>query len=116
MENAVIAVGDENDLSLQTGLAVHELAYKSHKIYENADNDTKRLLYSKLFTNLVQDGLEIKPEYTKAALTLLEWVPKLNKDYELVKSDVLQGQDDVLITSQPSWLTVRVRNLCGETP
>lgn len=104
LEAALVAVGDDNDLSLQIGVAVHELAYKSHEIYENADVDAKRLLLSQLFTNLLQDGLEIRTEYTKAASMLKEWVPKLNSDYELVKSEYSHGKEAVLVSSQPNWL------------
>ncbi len=104
LENALVAVGNENDLSLQIGVAVHELAYKSHEIYQNASVDAKRLLFSQLFTNLLQDGLEIRKEYTKAAAMLMEWVPKLNKDYELAKSQVIKGKEAVSVASQPNWL------------
>jgi hypothetical protein len=104
LESALVTVGDENDLSLQIGIAVHELAYKSHEIYENADIDAKRLLFTQLFTNLLQNGLEIKKEYTKAASMLIEWVPKLNQDYELAKTQTIKGKDAVLATSQPNWL------------
>ncbi len=104
LENTLVAIGNENDLSLQIGVAVHELAYKSREIYENAGVDAKRLLFSQLFTNLLQDGLEIKKEYTKAAAMLMEWVPKLNSDYELVKSQITKGKDAVSVASQPNWL------------
>src|SRR6185436_9119549 len=73
LEGALVSLGDKNDLSLQIGIAVHELAYKSREIYESADVDAKRLLFSKLFTNLLQNGLEIRKEYTKAAAMLMEW-------------------------------------------
>ena len=104
LESALVSVGDENDLSLQIGIAVHELAYKSHEIYENASVDAKRLLFSKLFTNLLQDGLEIRKEYTKAAAMLKEWVPKLNQDYELAKTLSGQGEVGAFATHSQSWL------------
>lgn len=104
LEASLVTVGNDNDLSLQIGIAVHELAYKSREIYESADVDAKRLLFSQLFTNLLQDELEIKKEYTKAAAMLMDWVPKLNQDYELVKTQSTKGKDAVLVASQTSWL------------
>ena len=102
LENALVTAGDKNDESLQIGIAVHELAYRVHEIYENADVDAKRLLFSKLFTNLIQNGLEIRKEYTKAAGMLVEWVPKLNKDYELSKTQSIKGQNVDFATFSPS--------------
>jgi hypothetical protein len=52
----------------------------------------------------VQNRLEIKPVYTKAAEFLGNWVPKLNYDYELAKSQSLKGKDAVLAASSPNWL------------
>lgn len=104
LEASLVTAGDNNDLSLQIGIAVHELAYKSHEIYQNADVDAKRLLFSKLFTNLLQNGLEIRKEYTKAAAILVEWMPKLNNDYELSNSRTNKAKDAVLATSSTSWL------------
>ena len=104
LEKALVNVGDDNDLSLKIGVAVHELAYKSHEIYQNAGNDAKRLLFSKLFTNLIQEGLQIKPEYTKAASMLKEWVPKLNKDYELAKTQSTHEREPAFAGDSNDWL------------
>lgn len=106
LEKNLAAVGDENDISLQIGVAVHELAYKSHEIYQNASVDAKRVLFSKLFTNLVQQGLEIKPEYTKAAAMLKEWVPKLNSDYEHTKASPTLA----FASTSENWLPGRDSN------
>ena len=50
---------------------------------------------------MLQDGLEIRKEYTKAAAMLMEWVPKLNKDYELAKTQSIKGKEAVSVASQP---------------
>src|SRR3989344_701851 len=104
LETALARLGDKNDELLQLGLAVHELAYKSKKIYEQALVDEQRLLLSQLFTNLLQNRYEIKPVYSKAAIFLSTWVPKLNEDYELAKSQAVKGKGVVFATSSPHWL------------
>ncbi len=110
LEKALVAVGDDNDLSLKIGIAVHELAYKAGEIYQNANVDAKRLLLTKLFTNLLQDGLEIKKEYTKAASMLVEWVPKLNRDYELAKHQSPKAYMPALASKSTNWLGDRDSN------
>ena len=52
----------------------------------------------------LQNGLEIKKNYTSTAQFLLEWIPKLNKDYELAKSKATKGKEVVFATSYPNWL------------
>jgi len=98
LEAALVRLGNKNDEDLQLGLAVHELAYKSKEIYEQATVDEQRLLMSQLFTNLIQKERKIELDLTLAALFLEKWVPKLNEDYELRKSLALQGQSVVLAT------------------
>ena len=101
LESALVRCGDKNDEYLQLGVAVHELAYKAREIYEKANNDEKRLLFSQVFTNLQQNRLEIRRFYTDAAQLLVEWVPKLNKDYELLKTQVDKGKEMAFATSSP---------------
>lgn len=104
LEATLERLGDKNDELLQLGLAVHELAHKSKEIYETAVVDDQRLLLSQLFTNLLQNRYELKPEYTKAAEFLKTWVPKLNFDYELRKSLVKQGQSVPALAQSSNWL------------
>ena len=107
LESALVKVSDKSDEYQQLGIAVHELAYKGKEIYEKATVDEKRLLMSQLFTNLVQNRREIKPEYTLAAEFLAEWMPKLNEDYELKKHLLIglnKGKADVLASASPAWL------------
>lgn len=91
MENSLVSATDKTDLSQAIGVAVHELAYFSKKIYEINDVDVKRLLLSQLFTNLVQNEREIKKNYTSAVQFMLEWIPRLNKDYEPQKTRQING-------------------------
>ena len=104
LEDTLVAVSDKSDEYQSVGIAVHELAFRSKQIYEIADTDEKRLLLSQLFTNLLQNGLEIKKSYTSAAQFLLEWMPKLNEDYELAKMQAIKGKEVVFATSSPNWL------------
>ncbi len=75
-----------------------------HEIYKKATVDEKRLLLSQLFTNLVQNRYEIKPNYTSAAEYLANWVPKLNRDYELQKSITTKRKTGDFTPASPSWL------------
>ncbi len=104
LESALIQQGDKSDEYQKLGIAVHELAYRSKEIYEKANTDERQLLMSQLFTNLVQNRLEIKPNYSEAAQILVEWVPRLNQDYELRKSQQIKGKADVLTSASPVWL------------
>lgn len=104
LESALVRVGDDSDIYKAVGIAVHELAFYCKKIYETADVDPKRLLFSQLFTNLVQDRLEIKKNYTEAAQFLLEWIPKLNKDYELQNTHINKRKTGTFAPVSPIWL------------
>ena len=110
LEGSLVHLGDKNDDYLQLGVAVHELAYKAREIYEKANIDEKRLLFSQLFTNLLQNGLEIRKEYTEATELLIEWVPKLNKDYELQKSQATKEKEMAFATSSPELRRERDSN------
>lgn len=73
-------------------IAIHRLAFYAGEIYQKATVEDKQLLLSQIFTNLLQNGYEIKPKYTLAAEYLTIWMPKLNQDYELDKMLSMQGQ------------------------
>ncbi len=104
LEASLVRLGDKNDEDLLLGLAVHELAYKSKEIYEEALMDEKRLLMTQLFTNLIQKERKIEPDLTLAAAFLEKWVPKLNQDYEQRKSLASQGDSSVLVLNTPIQL------------
>lgn len=103
-ESALIQQGDKSDTLHQLSIAVHELAYRSKEIYEKANIDEKRMLMSQLFTNLVQNRLEIKPKYTEAAEILVNWVPRLNQSYELQNSQLIKGKTPAFADVHPYWL------------
>lgn len=52
--------------------------------------EQKRLLFSQIITNFVQNRSELKPNWNLSGKYLFEWMPRLNKDYELKKT--LQGK------------------------
>ena len=88
-------------------MGAQELAYFCQQIYEAAENDDKRLLFSQLFTNLVQNRREIRKNYTEAADFLLKWIPKLNEGYELSKSlynGFDKGKTPAFADVHPNWL------------
>ncbi len=66
------------------GYALHELAARATAIYQsvNASVEDKRLLLSKIFSNLSLNDQEIRPKYTLAFEFLSEWIPKLNETFE----------------------------------
>lgn len=80
------------DRMLRDPIAIHRLAYYASEIYQKASVDDKRILLSQIFTNLLQNGYEIKPKYTLAAEYLVIWMPKINQDYELEKMLSIQWQ------------------------
>src|SRR3989344_2546241 len=101
LESALVLASDKSDEYQQLRLVIHELAYKTQEIYEKATIDEKRLLFTQIFTNIVQDGLRIKPNYTLAAEYLATNMPKLNRDYERAKSHTTKGKEVVFATSSP---------------
>lgn len=104
LEDTLIKTSDKSDEYQQLGIAIHELAYKSKEIYEKATVDEKRLLMSQLFTNILQNRLEIKPKYTEAAEFLNEWIPKLNEDYELQQTRSGKRKTGIFQPVSPVWL------------
>ena len=104
LEDTLVRASDKSDEYQQLRVIIHELAYKSNAIWEKATTDERRLELSEIFTNLTQDGLKLKPKYTLAAEYLANWMPKLNKDYELKKSVVVKGKTGELTPVSPSWL------------
>ncbi len=104
LESALAKRSDKHDEYQQLHIIIHELAYKSNEIYEKALPDEKQLLLSQIFTNLIQDGHKIKPKFTLAAQYLQEWMPKLNKDYELLESGLDKRQRDVITPLSPTML------------
>jgi DNA invertase Pin-like site-specific DNA recombinase len=92
LKTALDNADQQSELYKELRIAIHRLAFYASKIYQKTIVDEKRLLLSQFFTNLLQNGYEIKPKYTLAAEYLATWMPKLNHDYELKNTLVLQGQ------------------------
>ena len=118
LEASLAQINGYSDEYQQLGVVIHELAYKARQIYQRASVDEKRLLLSQLFTNLVQDGDRIRPNFTLAAQYLQDWMPKLNQDYELVKSSSTNAKDAALSASRTVWgrLVRDVRIIFQQTP
>jgi site-specific DNA recombinase len=95
LADALEKVVAQTDEYQQLRLIIHEIAFKSQQIYQKADNDEKRLLFSQLFTNFKQNRYEISPYFTLACDYLIEWIPKLNECYEQQKSLMIKGSNAV---------------------
>jgi site-specific DNA recombinase len=81
----------------EAGFAIHELACKAQKIYQNekVGVEDRRLLLSNVFANLNLDEGKITPNYTFAFEFLLNWVPKLNSTFELAKTASFKHKTEV---------------------
>ncbi|MCE9585053.1 recombinase family protein [Candidatus Nomurabacteria bacterium] len=90
LESTLDKVVNKSDDYQELRVIIHDLAFKASQIYNKAEVDEKRLLFSQLFTNFTQNAYEIKPNYNLACKYLLEWIPKLNDSYEQQKT--LAGQ------------------------
>ena len=103
---ALKKVNDGNTKYYQAGFAIHELALKASKIYNSkkATTEDKRLLLSKVFSNLHLNSSDIKPDFTLAFEFLREWIPVLNKTFEPLENLVTKGKDATFVTFHPVGL------------
>lgn len=87
----------------QAGFALHELAINASKIYSSkkATVEDKRLLLSKIFSNLCLNASEIKPDYTLAFEFLKKWVPVVNSTFEPLENVDTKGKEATFVTSHP---------------
>ncbi len=85
---------DSRNAYYEAGLAIHELALESFKIYQSdkATVEDKRLLLSHMFTRHTMQEGTIQPNYSFAFEFLAEWIPKVNKDFRTVKSGSKKGK------------------------
>ena len=104
LESALEKVSDQSDEYQELRLIIHDLAFKAKEIYQKATVDEKRLLFSQLFTNFIQNCYEIRTHYNLACEYLLEWIPKLNQSYELQKNLVSPIQKSDFELSNPTVL------------
>jgi DNA invertase Pin-like site-specific DNA recombinase/uncharacterized protein YqgV (UPF0045/DUF77 family) len=77
-------LNEGNTKYYQAGYALHELALKAYQIYKSpkATTEDKRLLLSKVFSNISLGADNITPNYTPAFQFLTKWIPKLNETFE----------------------------------
>lgn len=104
LESALDRVVNQSDEYQELSLIIHDLAFKAKEIYQRATTDDRKLLLSQLFTNFIQNGYEIKPNYNSACNYLLEWIPKLNEVYELQRNYTAKGKESTFMLSQPTLL------------
>jgi len=99
-------LNDGNTKYYEAGYAIHELASKASEIYKSpkATTEDKRLLLSKIFSNLSIKDLEIKPNYTLAFEFLREWMPVVNDTFEPVTSGSIEPDKPTFNTSHPTLL------------
>lgn len=90
----------------RAGYAIHELASRAEAIYRSpkATTEEKRLLLSKVFSNLSLNDETVRPNYTMAFEFLREWVPKLNSTFEPVESGLVKALTDEMMLVHPTLL------------
>lgn len=90
----------------RAGYAIHELASRAADIYNSpkAGVEEKRLLLSKVFSNLSIKDETITPNYTLAFQFLCEWVPKLNSTFEPMESGLTKALSDEMMLTHPTLL------------
>ena len=96
----------------EAGFAIHELALKAKEIYESpkAKTEDKRLLLSYVFSNLALKGDKIRPNYTLAFKFMAEWMPELNRTFELLENGSTKGKRDAYASPFPTLLRERDSN------
>ena len=101
---ALKKLNDGNKKYYEVGFAIHELASRACDIYNSpkASVEDKRLLLSKIFSNLYLNTSNIKPDYTFAFEFLLNWVPVVNSTFEPDNTLTNKGQNDDFGTFVPS--------------
>jgi len=97
---------EDNTKYYQAGYTLHELALRAGDIYKSkiATTEDKRLLLSKIFSNLSLEADNITPDYTLAFQFMTKWIPILNKTFEQEKIGSVQGQKSQFDSSHPAML------------
>lgn len=104
--NSLKKLSEGNTKYYQAGFAIHELASKASEIYKSpkATIEDKRLLLSKIFSNLSLNADEIKPNYTLAFEFLKKWVPVLNNTFEPEENIDTKGKESTFVLPHPTLL------------
>ncbi len=99
-------LNEGNTKYYEAGFAIHELASRASEIYNSkkATTEDKRLLLSKIFSNLSLNSSELKPDYTLAFEFLTKWVPVLNSTFEPAENVDTKGQKSPFELSHPVLL------------
>lgn len=99
-------LNEGNTKYYEAGFAIHELASRAKDIYnsEKATTEDKRLLLSKVFSNLTMGDSNIAPEYTLAFEFLTKWVPILNNTFEPLLNGSAKRQESDFSLSHPTLL------------
>ncbi|PIR14051.1 hypothetical protein COV49_00215 [Candidatus Falkowbacteria bacterium CG11_big_fil_rev_8_21_14_0_20_39_10] len=86
----------------EAGFAIHELASNAMAIYksEKATIEDRRLLLSYTFSNHTLKDLKLEPNYTLAFEFLKEWIPKLNKTFELQENSLNKTKTDAFTSAR----------------
>ena len=110
---ALRKINEGNTKYYEAGYAIHELASKASEIYKSpkATTEDKRLLLSKIFSNLSLNSLEIKPDYTLAFEFLREWMPVVNSTFEPSNNGSTKGKTGVLTPAYPTLCAGQDSNL-----
>ncbi|MCX6766832.1 MAG: recombinase family protein [Candidatus Moranbacteria bacterium] len=97
----------------EAGFAIHELALKAKAVYESpkAKQDDKRLLLSYAFSNLALKADKISPNYTLAFEFMAEWMPKLNRTFELEEISINKAKKGISASPCPVLLPGQDSNL-----
>lgn len=97
----------------EAGYALHELASKASEIYSSpkATTEDKRLLLSKIFSNISMEPSALAPQYTMAFEFLTKWVPVLNNTFEPRKNVTPKGPKVVCVELNPTLLREQDSNL-----
>jgi DNA invertase Pin-like site-specific DNA recombinase len=108
-EDAIEALGKlsrSRTAYFEAGYAIHELALKANDIYKSkkATTEDKRILLSYIFSNLTLNADKISPNHTLAFKFLIEWMPTLNRTFELLEKRSIKGKRDAFASPCPTLL------------
>src|SRR3989339_1700011 len=109
-KNAVLKqlqkLDDGNAQYYEAGYAIHELAVRAKEIYQSkrVTVEDKRLLLSHIFSNVLLKDRKADGKYTLAFEFLAEWMPKLNKNFELQESGLNKHKTDEFEHVGSMWL------------
>ncbi len=105
-EDSLKKLGEDKTKYYQAGYSIHELALNAKRIYQSkeATIEQKRLLLSKIFTNIALSADEIKPNYTLAFKFLHNQIPALNSTFEHQENCTNKRQEALSDTACPVML------------